>query len=124
VTVTPISQSTLPVGTTFAGPFDIPPGTTGFSVTIDRTVPGGLNELDATTTFEMSIQSSPDGVTWNDEGGGLTTTGGIFTDHHGQVDANAVSVGGMNPGATVVGAVITVSGPVQVVIAGSVTTVP
>jgi hypothetical protein len=123
VTVTPIPQSTLPVGTTFAGPFDIPPGTTGFSVTIDRTVPGGLNELDGTTTFDMTIQSSPDGVTWNDEGEG-TTSGGIFTDHHGQVNANVIGVGGMNPDATVVGALITVGGPVSVVIAGSVTTVP
>jgi hypothetical protein len=123
VTVTPIPLSTLPVGTTFAGPFDIPPGTTGFSVTIDRTVAGGLNELDGTTTFDMTIQSSPDGVTWNDEGGG-STTGGIFTDHHGQVNTFVVGVGGMNPDATVVGALIVVGGPVEVVIAGSVTTVP
>jgi hypothetical protein len=122
-TTTPIPQSTLPVGTTFVGPFDIPPGTTGFSVVIDRTPTGGLNELDDTTTFEMTIQSSPDGVTWNNEGG-ATTSGGIFTDHHGQVNANMLSVGGMNPDATMVGALITVGGPVEVVIAGSVTTVP
>ena len=120
MTTTPIPQTTLPIGTTFAGPYATGDAT-GCQVVIDRTVPGGLNELDATSTLTPTIQSSPDGTTWNDEGSGQWV-GGIFTDHHGQVNQVSIGVGGFDPAATMVRFVAVVDGPVPITVAGSVTT--
>jgi hypothetical protein len=116
---TPITETTLPIGATIAGPYATGDAT-GCQVMIDRTVAGGLNELDATSTLDATIQSSPDGTAWNDEGA-TQWVGGIFTDHHGQVNANTIGVGGFDPAATMVRLVAVVGGPVPITVTGSVT---
>lgn len=114
----PISQRTVPVGQTTFGPFSIGNNTQG-TVTIDRTPAGGLNSLTAATTFAVEIQSSPDGgVTWQSEAA-LFTIGGTFTDKHGQINTNAISVFGMSGARNSCRVVVTVGGPSSIVLSGS-----
>lgn len=90
-------------------------------IDIDRTVTGGLNSLDANTEVTVAIEQSPDGTTWRPftsstwEGGiqgpkpgqtGNLTTNQIIANGPSPTSTRArvaISVGGPNPVAVVIG---------------------
>ena len=113
-----IAQRTLPIGQATFGPRAMNKERT-FTLTVDRTVVGGLNSLDATTTLEVDVNSSVDGVTYTNEAS-FTTVGGIISNHNGQENSNVLAVQGMGGQGTFVEIVTTVGGASTVVVAGSI----
>jgi hypothetical protein len=110
----------LAVGTRTFGPFTVGNNTRA-EIDVDRTVANGLNARTSASLLDVKIQTSPDGVVWNDE---IETvwTGGIFTDKHGgQVNTDVMTVQGIPTTATQVRIVTVVSGPASIRIAGTVT---
>lgn len=120
MTVVNIPTRTLQVGTTEFGPAAVPNGAAFVTISIDRTVSGGLNSLTNSTTLTLDVSESTDGgSTWILAGEALCI-GGIFTMHGGlQVNANDLGVM-IYPGATHAKADITITGT-SVTIAGTLT---
>lgn len=113
-----IPTMTLPVGDQTFGPANMNKEKT-CTVTLDRTVAGGMNSLDASTVLEVQVNSSVDGVTFRNEAG-FTSPGGILTGVHGQIDANTLTIQGMGGQGTQVEIVTTVTGPSPVVVSGTI----
>lgn len=114
-----IPTTTLPVGkSTPLAPRNMRQERT-VVLTLDRTVTGGLNSLDATTTLEVDVNTSVDGVTFNNDAS-FTTVGGIIDDRHGQVNSNVLTIQGLGGQGTKVEIVTTVGGSSSVVVAGSI----
>lgn len=110
---------TLPVGSRTFGPFSIGNNSQA-TVTIDRTVAGGLNSLDATSTLQVTIQSSPDGgTTWNDDVSS-TFPGGVFSKNGVQENSAILQVFGLDGGRNSCRVVTVVAGPSSISISGSV----
>lgn len=116
-TTVTIPTTTLPVGVSTVGPHVMNKERT-FTLTLDRTVAGGLNSLTSSTTLEVMVNSSTDGVNFVNEGG-FTTIGGIISNRNGQIDANLLTINGMGGQGVQVEVVATVGGPSSVVIDGS-----
>lgn len=71
-----IPLTTLPVEARDLGPSHPADSETGFTLTIDRTVAGGLNSLTSATAILVSVSQSNDaGATWQ-EIGEVTVPGG------------------------------------------------
>lgn len=122
-------------GSHTAGPAAVPDGDTRVTLTVDRTVAGGLNALTAASGLHMEAQLSTDGgATWHavdtDQPGTSTSWGApggpaTWTDKQGVVHTAGVSSGTwpIFPGTgRRIQAVITVTGPSAVAVAGSIVT--
>jgi hypothetical protein len=124
-TNTAIPLTTLPPGETVLGPVTVPAGLLGGTLSIDRTVPGGLNSLADTSTVTMTWDESFDGGTsWNNLGVTPLTAGVIV--HLGVTQTTGlcgVSLSGLGPGRQL-RLTADVSGPSPVAVAGSLTTTP
>lgn len=83
MTTTVIPLTTLPVGERDFGPANAADTETGFTLTLDRTVAGGLNSLISATGIDMRVDQSDDGGTTWHEIVGATLVGGVFADAHG-----------------------------------------
>lgn len=116
-----IPQTTLPVGQTTVGPHTIP-ASSRFSISLDRTLPGGMNSLTAATTMDLSVDTSPDGgTTWVNEAAFTGARGGPQTGPHGvQLNADGLNITGINPN-PLCRAIVVIGGPSPVVVAGSLT---
>lgn len=117
---------TLPVGSRLFGPAHPADGETSVTLSIDRTVAGGLNSLTAASVLAVQLQSSGDGgATWQDLGA-WTTVGGdySYTDKNGVFRPVDVSSGTWPLPAGVsrqLQATVTVSGT-PIAVAGSIAT--
>lgn len=118
-----IPSTTLPVGQTTVGP--LTGLSAGFScaITINRTGSGShpwLDTLTSSSVLDILIQSSPDGVTWSNETETSTIGGTLVSAKTGLTETTwELDVEGLNPGATQVRAVVTVSGPSSIEVSGS-----
>jgi hypothetical protein len=130
-----IPQLTLQPGSRTFGPAVVPDGDTSVTLTIDRTVPGGLNAAGADSTLTMNAQVSVDGgATWHavdtDQPGTATAwaaPGGpiTWTDKAGAAHVYTASAGTwpLFPGTgRRIQAVVTVDGPSPIAITGSIVT--
>jgi hypothetical protein len=130
----PILLTSFQPGSTPVGPASVPDGDTTLVLTVDRTVAGGLNALTAASQLGMEAQLSTDGgTTWHavdaDQPGTATSwgaPGGVFTvtDRTGThtVAANS-GTWPIFPGtARRIRAVVTVTGPSPIAVAGSIVT--
>ena len=113
-----IPTITLPVGQSTFGPHAMSQEHT-CSLTLDRTVAGGLNSLTSATGLDVEVNSSIGGVTFRNEAG-FTTVGGIISGVHGQINANTLIIEGMGGRGAQVEIVTTVTGPSTVVVDGSI----
>lgn len=118
-----IPSTTLPVGQTTVGP--LTGLSAGFScaITVDRTGSGShpwLDTLTSSSVLDVLIQSSPDGVTWDNEVESSTIGGTLISAKNGTTETTwELEVDGLNPGATEVRAVVTVTGPSSIEVSGS-----
>ena len=111
----------LPVGQTATGSLTVGSNTQAI-VTLDKTVAGGMNSLTAASSMDITIQSSPDGTTWNDE---IKDTGiacGPIIDFRTGLAYTSwnLSVTGLDPAAIRVRAVVVVTGPAAIAVAGTI----
>lgn len=120
MTVITIPQRTLAVGSHEFGPAAVPNGAAFVTISIDRTVTGGLNSLTSATTLTLDVFESLDGgTTWIMAGEALCV-GGTFT-MHGGLPVNFNDLGVMiYSGATDAKASVTIAGT-SVTIAGTLT---
>jgi hypothetical protein len=113
-----IPQTTLAVGQRTFGPFSIGANSQAV-INIDRTLAGGLNSLTTNSVLDVTVQSSPDaGTTWTNEAE-ATFPGGVFSDRHGQVNTNILTVNGLDGGRNSARVITVVTGPSSIRIAGS-----
>lgn len=132
-TTTNIPLTTLPAGSRQFGPHTAADAEASITLTIDRTVAGGLNALTAASQIAVLVEMSADGgVTWHatdtDQPGTATswaTTGGALT-RIDKVTGLPVTVTASSgtwplfPGTSRrLRATVTVSGPSSVAVAGS-----
>ena len=117
-----IPLTTLSVGSQTFGPSAAGDSESVITITIDRTVPGGLNSLTSASILAVDVQESLDGgTTWQDLGG-WTTPGGVITIKGVQASASS-GTWRLIPGtARQVRATVTVSGPSSIVVSGSIVT--
>lgn len=87
-----IPLTTLQVGTQDFGPVTVADTDTLILLTIDRTVANGFNSKTPATTCRISIFMSSDGGNTWDELAATTFSGGIASNHAGQINANDVGV--------------------------------
>jgi hypothetical protein len=128
VATTNYGPSTLTVGSHTIGPATATSSTKA-TITLDRTVAGGLNSLTSASTLTFQIQSSPDGTTWNNEVsnvgapfvGGTTDPETVNPKTGTTKTTETVGVNGLNAGTTEVRCIATVAGPSSIVVAGSIT---
>ena len=118
-----IPLTTLPVGTLNFGPSSVADADVSLTLTIDRTVTGGLNSLTSATAINAQIwQSNDGGATWQ-EIGEVGINGGTFVTKTGATAT--VSVMGpehLLPGTSrQLRATVTVTGT-AVAVAGTLTT--
>lgn len=131
----PINTVTLQVGSRTFGPASVPDGDSFITLTIDRTVAGGLNALTLSSVLTMEAQVSTDGGnTWHavdtDQVGTVTmwqTVGSpiTFTDKQGvqHVYTASSATWPLFPGTgRRIQAIATVAGPSSIVISGSIVT--
>jgi len=118
-----IPLTTLPVGARTVGPSHPANAEVSVTLTIDRTVTGGLNSLTSASGVGVDLQESLDGgVTWQDLGA-WTAEGGPITNRHGVVYPATSGTWQLIPGTSrQLQATITVSGPSPVAVAGSIVT--
>lgn len=117
-----IPQVTLPVGARTFGPGNVPDADVSITLTIDRTVAGGLNSLTSASTLAVTVDQSNDGGTTWANLSGAAWTGGIQTDKHGVTRTAEVMLTELNPGTSrKVRATVTVGGT-SIVVDGSVAT--
>lgn len=115
-----IPTRTLAVGTTEFGPAAIPNGAAFVTISIDRTVSGGLNSLTNATQLTLNVFESTDGGTMWVMTASTTCVGGVFT-MHGGLPLNFNDVGAMiYPNATHIKASVDVVGT-SVTVAGTLT---
>jgi hypothetical protein len=113
-----IPKINLAVGQRTFGPFSIGNNSQAV-ITLDRTVAGGLNSLTSASVLDVTVQSSPDaGVTWTNEAE-ATFPGGVYSDRHGQVNTNILTVNGLDGGRNSARVVTVVTGPSSIRIAGT-----
>jgi hypothetical protein len=113
---------TLPVGSRTFGPHTAADAETKITLSIDRTVTGGLNSLTAASAIEVDVQQSADGgATWQDLGA-WTSVGGIYIDRHGITGAVSLGIWPLFPGTSrKLQATVTVAGT-PIAVAGSLVT--
>lgn len=114
-----IPTTTLPVGVTTLGPVNVGNNSRA-GITVDRTIAGGLNSVSTSSSIQVLIQTSIDGVTWNDLCG-ATWPGGIWVTGHGQVNTSSISTGDVDAAVTKVKVIATVTGPSSIAVAGTIT---
>ena len=130
-----IPQITLPVGSGTFGPATVPDADSRITVSIDRTVSGGLNSLTAASVLAMLAEMSTDGgstwhavdtlaagteTAWETGGGDLSGTNPRTGQPVGLVSSGTWSLA---PGTgRRVRATVTVSGPSSIAVAGSIAT--
>lgn len=119
-TLLPEGQSTTPALKNISQGFTA-------TITINRNGPLNqpwLNNITSESSLAIVIQSSPDGVTWNEEAATGPISGGPIVDFKtGQLMvSNDLSVGPLDPAATQVRAVCTVVGPSAIEVSGSIVT--
>lgn len=112
---------TLPVGSRTFGPSNAANSETSITLTVDRTVTGGLNSLTTASILGADVQQSNDGgTTWFDLGG-WTAGGGVFTIRGAQVNSS-VGIWDLQPGTSrQLRATVTVTGT-SIAIAGTIVT--
>lgn len=117
-----IPLTTLPVGSDTFGPSHPADSEASVTLTIDRTVAGGLNSLTSASTLGVDLQESLDGgVSWQDLGD-FTTPGGVFIYKTGSTATVSVGRWNLIPGTSrQLRATITVSGT-SIAVAGSIVT--
>lgn len=132
----PIPLTTLPVGSRVFGPATIPDADTAVTLTVDRTVTGGLNSLTTASHLAVLAEMSTDGgVTWHATDTGSPGTATAWTAEGGpltridKVTGLPVTVTAsagtwpLFPGTSRrLRATITVSGPSSIAVAGSIAT--
>ena len=132
---TTIPLTTLPIGSQVFGPHVAQASESSVSLTIDRTVAGGLNSLTLDSVLAVLVELSNDGgTTWHatdtDQMGTQTAWTAVgspvtYTDKQGVQHVYTVSSATwyLFPGnPRRIRATITVSGPSPIAIAGSITT--
>lgn len=114
---------TLPAGSQTFGPANAADSETSVTLTIDRTVSGGLNSLTASSVLSVDVQQSGDGgVTFQDLGG-WTTSGGAVPAKGGGSATTSSGRWNLIPGTSrQLQATVTVSGPSPVAVAGTIVT--
>lgn len=114
---------TLPVGSRQFGPATPADSEVSITLTVDRTVSGGLNSLTSGSVLGADVQESLDGgVTWQDLGA-WTAPGGTITNRHGVVYAASSGTWNLIPGTSrQLRATVTVSGPSSIAVAGTIVT--
>ncbi len=122
MTTLTIPLVTLPAGSQTFGPSNAADAESKIVLTVDRTVPGGLKSLTSASVVAVDVSQSNDGgVTWQ-EIAGCTFPGGVITLISGDLTAAALNVN-LAPGTSrKLKAVVTVSGPSSVAIAGTLVT--
>jgi len=117
-----IPQITLAVGSRTFGPGNAADAEASITLTIDRTVTGGLNSLTGASVLDIAVDQSNDGgTTWHNLAG-AEWTGGIQLDKHGNTRTQEQLFTTLNPGTSrKVRASTTVSGT-SIAIAGTVVT--
>jgi hypothetical protein len=117
----PIPLSTLPTGARTFGPAAVADTDTGFTLTVDRTVPGGLTATPAARISLAVEQSDDGGATWYPiAAAGID--GGAVPDKTGGTATSSRVFSTWSPGASrQARAVITVTGA-AVAVAGSLVT--
>lgn len=122
-TTTTIPLVTLPAGSRTFGPANAADTETSITLTIDRTVAGGLNSLTTASLLSVDVQQSDDGgTTWLDLGN-WGTDGGSDIDGHGNVFTVSSGTWDLRPGTSrKVRGTVTVSGPSSIAVAGSIVT--
>lgn len=125
-----IPLTTLPVGQRTFGPVTVPDTDTSVTLTVDRTVAGGLNALTSSSTLAMAAEMSNDGgATWHavdtTAPGTRTewgTAGGLIPTRTGNAPASS-GTWPLAPGTgRRVRATVTVAGPSSIAVAGSIAT--
>jgi len=111
----------LPVGQTVTSPLTVG-GNTQAVITLDKTVVGGMNSLTSDSSMDITIQSSPDGVTWNNEVEDEGIVCGPIINYRTSLPYTSfnLQVTGLDPAATKVRAVVVVTGPSPVAVAGTI----
>lgn len=130
-----IPLTTFQPGSTPVGPASVADADSRVTLTVDRTVAGGLNALTAASELHMEAQLSTDGgATWHavdtDQPGTATAWGSpggpiTWTDKSGTSHAYTASSGTwpIFPGTgRRIQAVVTVTGPAPIAISGSIVT--
>lgn len=93
-----IPQVTLPVGQRTFGPSTAADAEASITLTIDRTVAGGLNSLTTASILGADVQQSNDGgTTWIDLGG-WTAEGGTIVNAHGVTSTISAGTWQLRPG--------------------------
>lgn len=115
VTVPPGSES-------FSGPVD--DDSNDITITIDRTPDGGLDSLTADSSVSVGVTASYDGGdTFGDVGFGGPWPGGTELGKHGVPRTADTLMTELDPGTgRIVQLTVTVGGPADVVVAGSIVT--
>ena len=120
-----IPLTTLTAGPHTFGPATIPDADTSVTVSVDRTVTGGLNSLTAASTLGMTAEMSTDGgVTWHAVDTGQPGTQTSWSAVGGGTGWSASSgTWPLFPGTSRrLRATVTVSGPSSIAVAGSIAT--
>jgi hypothetical protein len=119
-TIIPIPTLTLAVGSREFGPASVADDTSAVTLTIDRTVAGGLNGAPASTTLEIGVwQSDDNGASWQFRAsagliGGIYSSnraGDPYLESNVQVD--------LTPGTNRKVKAVTTTGGASVAVAGS-----
>ena len=115
-----IPLTTLQPGTLTFGPSGAADSETMLTLTIDRTVTGGLNSLTAATTIDISVwQSNDAGATWS-EAAAFGITGGSFINRHTGLPYTASTMTThLQPGTSRQLKAIVVTGGTAVAVAGT-----
>lgn len=121
MTTVSIPLVTLPVGSQTFGPSPIADTDTKITLSIDRTVSGGLNSQPSTTQIMLTTFQSDDGGATFQELAAVSVVGGIFTKGGNQINTDHI-ITELNPGTSrQVQATVTVTGA-SVAVAGSIAT--
>lgn len=125
-TTVTIPLTTLAVGPHTAGPSTVGSNLQSVTLTIDRTVAGGLNSLTSSSVLSISFDMSTDGGTTWQNIGVTNPIGGIINHHGGQLntEVDSVQLGDVGAAGRKIRAVVTVQGPSSIAVAGSLTTSP
>lgn len=125
-----IPLTTLPPGSRVFGPATVPNPDTSVTLSVDRTVAGGLNSLTGASVLGMTAEVSTDGgVTWHavdtDQPGTVTAweaPGGTIQTAAGPSGSSS-GTWPLFPGTgRRVRATVTITGPASIAVAGSIAT--
>lgn len=122
LTTTGFGPLTLATGTHTAGPAAASDAETTVTLTIDRTVAGGLNSLTSATTISIAIDQSNDGgTTWQNLASASGIAGGTVLGKGGVTETQATVWTQLNPGTSrQLRLTAIVAGPSSVTVSGSI----